>query len=307
MEARVAIVGLGLIGGSLALALRRAWPGVPVLGVDQDAGTRERAAASGAVERACSLEDADLGAASLVVLAVPAAPLLALIEPVSRRLAAGAVLTDVCGAKEEIVRRAVQVAAAGRLAGLGSPGPVFVGGHPMAGTEFRGFQAASGELFQGAVVALCPPVGGGTEAAKQAALERVRSLWAAAGAARVKIVDAEAHDRAVTFASHLPYLAAASVVDALLSAGESTELSRELAAGGFRDTTRVAGDWTLSGAAALNRFLPAAARELADRLAALAHELRADPERAVERLRALAEQRRTMALPPKPGSETSRP
>ena len=303
MEARVAIVGLGLIGGSLALALRRAWPGVSLLGVDSDPRTRELLAASGAVERVCDLEDADLATASLVVLAVPAAALLELIEPVAKRLAQGAVLTDVCGAKEEIVRRARQVAAAGKLAGQSGNGPIFVGGHPMAGTEFRGFQAASAGLFQGAVVALCPPVAAGDEAAAIAALERVRSLWTAAGAARIKIVDPEAHDRAVTFASHLPYLAAASVVDALLSAGASTELSRELAAGGFRDTTRVAGDWTLSGAAALNRFLPAAARELADRLAALADELRADPGRAVERLRALADHRRTMALPPRPGPE----
>ena len=303
MESRVAIVGLGLIGGSLALALRRGWPGVSLLGVDADARTRELAVASGAVDSAAPLEEAALDSASLVVLAVPAAALLELIEPVAARLQPAAVLTDVCGAKEAIAQRAEAALAQLPQSSAGRRGPIFVGGHPMAGTEFRGFAAASGTLFQGAVVALCPPIGGPNEAGRAAALERVRSLWTAAGAARIKIVDPEAHDRAVTFASHLPYLAAASVVDALLSAGGATELSRELAAGGFRDTTRVAGDWTLSGAAALNRFLPAAARDLADRLSALAEELRAEPERAVERLRALSEQRRTMALPPKPGPE----
>jgi prephenate dehydrogenase len=126
-------------------------------------------------------------------------------------------------------------------------------------------------------------------------------LWRAAGAAKIIELDPEAHDRAVTFASHLPYLAAASVVEALLSSGGGAALARELAAGGFRDTTRVAGDWTLSGAAALNRFLPAAARELADKLAALADELRRNPESAVEKLRALADDRRGMKLPPPPG------
>ena len=291
MEKRVGIIGLGLIGGSLALALRRSWPRVRLHGVEIDAKTRELALAASAVDEAVSPEHAELAACSLVVLAVPAATVLELLPAVALRLGPAAVLTDVCGAKEEICKL-----------GAAQRGAVFVGGHPMAGTEFRGFAAASASLFEGAVVALCPPQGGpqGSDAAGAAA--RVAELWRAAGAARLIEVDPEAHDRAVTFASHLPYLAAASVVDALSTSGDGAALARELAAGGFRDTTRVAGDFTLSGAAALNRFLPGAARELSVRLAALADELRRDPERAVERLRALADERRGMALPPKPGA-----
>jgi len=273
MNERVGIVGLGLIGGSLALALKRA--GLAVVGVDIDERTRALAA---------SLVDAfdDLESCTLIVLATPPATLLEQIDPVRRRLAPGAILTDVCGAKEEICRQGA--------------GPAFVGGHPMAGTEFRGFEAASARLFEGAVVALCPGP------APREVVERVAALWRLAGATRILEIDPVEHDRAVTFASHLPYLAAASVVEALVSSGPAARLARELAAGGFRDTTRVAGDWTLSAAAALNRFLPDAARDLAERLAALAEDLRRDPGPAVERLRALAEERRAMPLPPKPGA-----
>ena len=282
MSERVGIVGLGLIGGSLALALKRAGPAFSVIGVDADAEARRLALAAGAVDRATSLEEADFAGCSLVVLAVPAQPLLELIQPIAQRLSDSAVLTDVCGSKEEICRR-----------GLLQQRCIFVGGHPMAGTEFRGFAAARAQLFDGAVVALCPAVG----QAGRAATDRLAALWRAAGAGRILEVDPETHDRAVTFASHLPYLAAASVVDALHAAGPAQALARELAAGGFRDTTRVAGDWTVSGALAQNRFLPEAARSLADALAALADELRSDPARAVERLRALADERRSMVLP----------
>ncbi len=286
MQERIAIVGLGLIGGSLALALQKAQPGLQIVGVDSDEATRALALAAGAVQRASSLEAADLSGCQLAVLAVPAQPLLELIGRVAGLLPEGAVLTDVCGAKEEIVRRAQLQQRC-----------IFVGGHPMAGTEFRGFAAARADLFQGAVVALCPPAG----AEGAAATARVEALWRAAGATRMVLLEPAAHDHAVTFASHLPYLAAASVVEALHAAGPAQPLARELAAGGFRDTTRVAGDFTLSGAAAQNRFLPAAARALGDALARLADELREDPIRAVERLRGLADERRAMVLPPRPG------
>jgi prephenate dehydrogenase len=102
----------------------------------------------------------------------------------------------------------------------------------------------------------------------------------------------------VTFASHLPYLAAAMVVDSLTRASDLVPLASELAAGGFRDTTRLAGDGTVGGAAALNRHVPAAARELAEHLRALAEELTSNPEQALQRLGHLADARRRMRLPP---------
>ena len=126
----------------------------------------------------------------------------------------------------------------------------------------------------------------------------MRELWLAAGATKFLDVEPSEHDRAVTFASHLPYLAAAMVVDALSRASDLLPLASELAAGGFRDTTRLAGDGTVGGAAALNRHVPAAARELAEHLRALADELTKSPDQALERLGRLADARRRMRLPP---------
>src|SRR5260221_6315160 len=167
----------------------------------------------------------------------------------------------------------------------------------MAGTEYRGFVAANPALFSGCTVALCPPVGNSDEKARREAGTRLRALWTSAGADKLLDIEPAAHDRAVTFASHLPYLAAASVVDSLLSAGEAGPLARELAAGRVCDTTRLAGDGTVGGAAALNRFVPGEARALATRLRDLAEELEADPVRALQRLGRIAEERRKMRMP----------
>jgi prephenate dehydrogenase len=285
---RIGIVGLGLIGGSLALALRRALPGLHIVAVDSDERTRQLAFAEGAVSGAFTLESAPLSECEVVVLAVPAEPLLALLPQVSARMRPGAILTDVCGAKE-------RVCAAGAL----QDRVTFVGGHPMAGTEYRGFKAASAQLFERCTVAICPPSGFGDANARERAARLVRELWTSAGAEKLLELSPEAHDQAVTFASHLPYLAAAAVVEAL-KASPASGLARELAAGGFRDTTRLAGDGTVSGAAAINRFVPEAARGLAQTLRELAELIDSDAAAALERLGQLADERRRMKLPRPP-------
>jgi prephenate dehydrogenase len=282
---RLGIIGVGLIGGSLALALRRARPTLSILGVDVDPRALEQALEEGAIESSASPEQAPLLDCDVVVLAQPAQPLLDSILPITGRMRPGAVLTDVCGSKEAVCARAAQQ---GRV--------VFIGAHPMAGTEFRGFAAATPALFVGATIAVCPPTG--AEADRVAAVSAVRELWLEAGAANLLDVDPAEHDRAATFASHLPYLAAAMVVDSLSRNSDRAPRARELAAGGFRDTTRLAGDGTVGGAAALNRHVPDAARELAERLRALADELTKSPQEALERLGRLAEARRRMRLPP---------
>jgi prephenate dehydrogenase len=294
----IGIVGLGLVGGSLALALRRARPRWTLLGVDTDPATRAQALAASAVHEATPLADASLARCDAVVLAVPAPALVELIPVLAGRMREGAVLTDVGGSKAEPCR-----------VGALQSRVVFVGGHPMAGTEFRGFGAADAALFAGATVALCPPAAGaagagtgiiagaGIDDGRSAAAALVGEIWRAAGAGKLLEVSAEAHDRAVTYASHLPYLAAAAVVESLRSAGSAEELARELAAGGFRDTTRLAGDGTVGGAASLNAFVPAAARALAEALRSLAAQLEEDPAAARKRLADLAEERRAMKLP----------
>jgi len=280
---RIAIVGLGLIGGSLALSLRDRKSPYRVLGVDLDPQTLRLAREAGAIEQGAHPDEAPFDSCDLVVLATPAADLMEAILPVARRMRPAAVLTDVCGAKEAVCGRGAQ-----------QDRVVFVGAHPMAGTEFRGFAAALPSLFQSATVAICPAVGRAEGRAQ--ADTAVRALWTSAGAGSLLDVDAATHDRAVTYASHLPYLAAAAVVEALRDASDS-ELARALAAGGFRDTTRLAGDGTVSGAAALNRHVPTAARDLSAALRALADELESQPVRALERLGKLADERRRMKLP----------
>jgi prephenate dehydrogenase len=283
---RIAIVGMGLIGGSLALGLRRARPTLRIIGVDLDERTREQALEARAVDAATSLQDAALEVCDGVVLCTPAAALLEMLPGVSARMRPGALLTDVCGAKERICQE-----------GARQDRVVFVGAHPMAGTEYRGFSAANPALFHGCTVALCPATGAKDPSAQRSALELVREIWTAVGAEKLLEVDPAVHDRAVTFASHLPYLAAASIVESLLSAGGDSLLARELAAGGFRDTTRLAGDGTVGGAAALNRFIPEAARALAGRIRALADQLEQDPSAALEKLVRLADERRRMRMP----------
>jgi prephenate dehydrogenase len=285
LSQRLGIIGLGLVGGSLALALRRARPTVRILGVDVDAGALDQARAAGAIDESAAPGSAALADCEVVVLAQPAAALLESVLPTAARMRPGAVLTDVCGSKEAVCARAAR-----------RDRVVFVGGHPMAGTEFRGFGAANAALFAGATIAVCPPVG--SQEGRQRAAESVKDLWTAAGAGKLLDIDPKAHDSAVTFASHLPYLAAAMVVESLSKVADLAPLAAELAAGGFRDTTRLAGDGTVGGAAALNRHVPAAARELADRLRELADELVNDPDKALERLARLAEARRRMRLPP---------
>jgi prephenate dehydrogenase len=281
---RVGIVGLGLIGGSLALSLRRARPQLHILGVDVDASALDQARAASAIDDGAAPDRALYAECDVVVLATPARELLEAILPVARRMRKGAALTDVCGAKEAVCAR-----------GATQRDVVFVGAHPMAGTEFRGFAAAKPALFQGATVAICPAVGG--EEGRAEATAAVRELWLAAGAGKLLEVDARAHDHAVTYASHLPYLAAAMVVDSLSADPGAAPLARELAAGGFRDTTRLAGDGTVGGAASLNPHVAPAARELAERLRKLAQELETKPAEALEWLGRLADERRRMKLP----------
>src|SRR5207248_5442491 len=125
---RIAIVGLGLIGGSLALSLRDRRPSLRILGIDLDAQALRLASEAGAIEGGGRPQAAALETCDMVVLATPAAELMDAILPAARRIRPTAVLTDVCGAKEAVCGRAAQ-----------QDRVVFVGAHPMAGTEFRGF------------------------------------------------------------------------------------------------------------------------------------------------------------------------
>src|SRR5438270_2156120 len=155
---RIAIVGLGLIGGSLALALRRARPQTWIIGVDVDARSLEQAADERAIDAVATPDLVRLDGCDTVVLCTPAQPLLGMLPSVAARMQPGALLTDVCGAKELVCS-----------AGAAQDRVVFIGGHPMAGPEVRGYGSAHPAVVSGCTLAPCPAVGAGRPGARPGA------------------------------------------------------------------------------------------------------------------------------------------
>ena len=219
----LAIVGVGLLGGSVAKAARAAALARTVVGVGRDAARLERALSDGALDRATTDLDAGVRGADFVLLAAPVLAIEALLERVWRAAPDGATLTDVGSTKAGIVRRGEALAAGRPLA--------FVGSHPMAGSEQSGYGAARADLFEGATVLVTP-----TDRTEPRALKAVTGFWEALGA-RVSALDPEAHDRAVAAISHLPHAVADALMDAVARFAPE---ALEFAARGFKDTTRIA-------------------------------------------------------------------
>jgi len=219
----LAIVGVGLLGGSVAKAARAAALARTVVGVGRDAARLERALSDGALDRATTDLDAGVRGADFVLLAAPVLAIEALLDRVWRAAPDGATLTDVGSTKVGIVRRAEALAAGRPLA--------FVGSHPMAGSEQSGYGVARADLFEGATVLVTP-----TDRTEPRALKAVTGFWEALGA-RVSALDPEAHDRAVAAISHLPHAVADALMDAVARFAPE---ALEFAARGFKDTTRIA-------------------------------------------------------------------
>jgi prephenate dehydrogenase len=222
---RVAVIGTGLIGASLGLALRRA--GVAeVRGYDADAEQLAAARDREAVTVAASSARAAADGADLVILAVPVSMVPEVAADVAPALRVGAILTDVASVKGPVVE-ALQAAA--------PEGVHVIGGHPMAGSAETGADHASADLFVGATYLLTP-----TTHTDPQAYQRLHALIARLGA-RVLAVSPERHDLLVAVVSHLPQLAATTLMNLAAERAhrEHAELLM-LAAGGFRDATRVA-------------------------------------------------------------------
>ncbi len=225
----IAIVGIGLIGGSLALALRRAGFRGTILGVSRP-GSLETARRLGAIDEGFPYEQlADVAARSdLVVLASPILRILEHIDilgKAARRLRPGTVITDVGSTKREILQAATESL---------PEGVWFIGGHPLAGSERRGAAAADPFLFQNAYYVLTPG-----PSVPQSETDRFAACVMTTGA-RPVILSARQHDRVAAAISHLPQLLAVNLVNFLDELGESREHGIHLAAGGFRDMTRIA-------------------------------------------------------------------
>ena len=222
---RVAVIGVGLIGGSFAMALRRAGGVTSIVGVDRDAQALERAAALGVIDTAAgSVSEATKGA-DLVMVAVPVRAIGTVLHDVGLALDPGATVTDAGSTKGDVAGIAREE--------LRALFPRFVPGHPIAGRESSGVDSASADLFKGARVVLTPE-----EETAPDALDLVRSCWEAAGA-RVALLTALDHDRIFAAVSHLPHLLSFALVSEFTSRANAAELFG-FAAGGFRDFTRIA-------------------------------------------------------------------
>jgi prephenate dehydrogenase len=221
---RLAVVGMGLLGGSLAKAARAGGLAREIVGVGRDRRRLEPALADGTLDTATTDLRAGMAGADLVVLAAPVATIERLLEAVWPLVGEETLVTDVGSTKAAIVRTAERLAA-------GAPRP-FVGSHPMAGSEQSGYAVARADLFRGATVLVTP-----AETTDPGAVKGVTGFWEALGAVRALLMEPEVHDRAVAAISHLPHLVAVALVDAV----ERFEPGAfDVAARGFRDTTRIA-------------------------------------------------------------------
>jgi cyclohexadieny/prephenate dehydrogenase len=224
--ARAAIIGIGLMGSSLARALRAHGLAGEVVCCDRSPAARAKALELGIAQRAEADAAAAVDGADLVVLATPLSAYAEIGARIAPALAAGAIVTDLGSVKQAVIRD---------LAPLLPPHVHFIPGHPVAGTEHSGPEAGFAELFQDRWCILTPIAG-----TDEGALGRVVALWERAGM-RVVTMEAEHHDKVLAVTSHLPHLIAYTIV------GTATDLEESLksevikfSAGGFRDFTRIA-------------------------------------------------------------------
>ncbi|MHB8574165.1 MAG: prephenate dehydrogenase [Dehalococcoidia bacterium] len=224
-DEKVTIIGMGLIGGSMGLALKQAkLPNLRVVGHDLEGDAMKSALKRGAVD---SIEQHLEGAvenARLIILAVPPLAVRVLLEDLGELAPAGCIITDVASTKADIMRWAKQYL----------PGTLsFVGGHPMAGKEEAGIASADPELFKGKAYAVIP-----STAATEGAVKSVLGLVSILGAEPV-FIDAEEHDQYVASISHMPMVVATAMFTLVRDSQAWNEIS-PLASSGFRDMTRLA-------------------------------------------------------------------
>ena len=226
--AKVIVVGVGLIGGSFALALRQALRVGAVVGVGRGRANLELARQLGIVDRYRTLDEdwaAEAGDADLVLLATPVAQFAALFGALRGKLGARTIVTDAGSTKQDVIAVA--------RTGLGEAFARFVPAHPIAGTEHTGAAAAFAALFRDRNVVLTP-----LPETDPVAAASVGALWEACGA-RLRTLDPATHDRIFAAVSHLPHLLAFALVDAFASRPDAEDIFR-FAASGFRDFTRIA-------------------------------------------------------------------
>lgn len=222
---RLTVIGVGLIGGSLALALKEAGFVGEVVGCGRGKPNLEVALELGIIDRYERDPKRAVEGADLVFLATPVRTLAEVVAEIVPALKLGAIITDGGSVKAEVLRE---------ITPLMPEGVHFVAGHPIAGTEKSGAEAAFADLYKGKRCILTPNAQTDTEA-----LEGVTAMWQAAGS-EVVCMPVEKHDRVLAAISHLPHMVAYSLVNAVGSYDHYEENILEYSAGGFRDFTRIA-------------------------------------------------------------------
>jgi len=222
---KAVIIGVGLIGGSLAISLRQKSMAGSIVGVGRGLKNLEAAVRLGVIDSFTHEVEEAVAGADLVVAAVPVMKIADTIRRAAPYLKQGCVVTDVGSAKGAIIAEVEPLMPAGTH---------FVAGHPIAGTEHSGVEAAFAGLFSGRKTILTP-----TANTDKGALEAMRLMWEAAGA-EVVLMDAAAHDHVLAAVSHLPHMIAYSLVNTVADIEDAGVDALSFSAGGFRDFTRIA-------------------------------------------------------------------
>ncbi len=223
--ARVTIIGLGLIGSSVARAIGANMAGVRITGYDMDAGVRERARALNFCDDITDLPSTAVIDADLVILCVPVGAMSEVAELIAEDIPSDAIISDVGSCKQSVFDALVAAL----------PGAIIIPAHPVAGTEKSGPEAGFASLFAGRWCILTPPDG-----APAATVQQLTAFWQRLGA-EVEIMDARHHDMVLAITSHLPHLIAYTIVGTADDLQEVTQSEViKYSAGGFRDFTRIA-------------------------------------------------------------------
>lgn len=225
MISKVAIIGLGLLGGSIGLSIREHAPEIATTGFDLDPNVRETASKRALVSKVCETIDEAVAEADLVILCVPVGAMEAAARSMANAVPRGAIISDVGSSKQSV----------GEALAKALPDHTIIPAHPVAGTEQSGPEAGFSSLFEGRWCILTPPKDASPEA-----VDTLSDFWTKLGS-KVEIMDAEHHDLVLAVTSHIPHLIAYTIVG---TASDLEDVTRseviKYSAGGFRDFTRIA-------------------------------------------------------------------
>lgn len=222
---KVAIIGVGLIGGSLAMAMKQKRMADTIVGIGRGTANLELAMRLGVVDSISVDIESGVSGADLVVVAVPVLKTGETIKKAASGLTSPCIITDVGSVKKAIIDECEAAL---------PKGITYVPGHPIAGTENSGVEAAMANLYNERVCILTP-----TSNTPQTDIAKIREMWQEAGS-RVVIMDAATHDRLLSAISHLPHMIAYTLVNTVAASGEKNIDFLKYSAGGFRDFTRIA-------------------------------------------------------------------